>query len=116
MISMISGEGESIKPYINFYDWDGTLLHQYTLSEFANLEALPELPDNLPGHTAVEWNYDMETILAMQSHVNVGAIYNQNDTEEVAETPKQILCMWTAQNSICILLKKQRLSCTSDSQ
>lgn len=88
MISMISGEGESIKPYINFYDWDGTLLHQYTLSEFANLEALPELPDNLPGHTAVEWNYDMETILAMQSHVNVGAIYNQNDTEEVAETPK----------------------------
>ncbi len=88
MISMISGEGESIKPYINFYDWDGTLLHQYTLSEFANLEALPELPDNLPGHTAVEWNYDMETILAMQSHVNVGAIYNQNDTEKVAETPK----------------------------
>lgn len=88
MISMISGEGESIKPYINFYDWDGTLLHQYTLSEFANLEALPELPNNLPGHTAVEWNYDMETILAMQSHVNVGAIYNQNDTEEVAETPK----------------------------
>ena len=88
MISMISGEGESIKPYINFYDWDGTLLHQYTLSEFANLEDLPELPDNLPGHTAVEWNYDMETILAMQSHVNVGAIYNQNDTEEVAETPK----------------------------
>ncbi len=88
MISMISGEGESIKPYINFYDWDGTLLHQYTLSEFANLEALPELPDNLPGHTAVEWNYDMETILAMQSHVNVGAIYNQNDTEKVAETQK----------------------------
>lgn len=88
MISMISGEGESIKPYINFYDWDGTLLHQYTLSEFANLKALPELPNNLSGHTAVEWNYDMETILAMQSHVNVGAIYNQNDTEEVTETPK----------------------------
>ena len=82
MISMISGDGESIKPYINFYDWDGTLLHQYTLSEFAKLEALPELPDNLPGYTAVEWNYDLDTILAMQSHVNVGAIYNQNDPEE----------------------------------
>ena len=85
MISMISGDGESIKPYINFYDWDGTLLHQYALSEFAKLEALPELPDNLPGYTAVEWNYDLETIHAMQSHVNVGAIYNQNDPEESTE-------------------------------
>ena len=85
MISMISGDGESIKPYINFYDWDGTLLYQYTLSEFSKLDALPELPDNLPGYTAVEWNYDLDTILAMQSHVNVGAIYNQNDPEESTE-------------------------------
>lgn len=85
MISMISGDGESIKPYVNFYDWDGTLLHQYTLSEFSKLEALPDLPDNLPGYTCTEWNYDLDTILAMQSHVNVGAIYNQNDAEEPTE-------------------------------
>ncbi|MGN0735207.1 MAG: leucine-rich repeat domain-containing protein [Anaerovoracaceae bacterium] len=92
MISMISGEGGGdIKPYVNFYDWDGTLLHQYTLSEFSKLESLPELPDNLPGHTCVEWNYDIASILEMQTHVNVAAIYNQNDadtnTEEQSTDP-----------------------------
>lgn len=91
MISMISsGEGDGIKPYVNFYDWDGSLLHQYTLSEFSKLGTLPDLPDNLPGYTCMEWNYDLATILEMNSHVNVAAIYNQNNediTEEASPDP-----------------------------
>ena len=38
MISQISGGGDSVEKFINFYDWDGTLLYQYTLPEFARME------------------------------------------------------------------------------
>ena len=90
MISQISGGGDSVENFINFYDWDGALLHQYTLPEFAKLEGLPNGPDNLLGHEFVEWNYDFPTIVSMNSHVNVSAIYNQitvEKTEEETEEP-----------------------------
>ena len=64
MISQISGGGDSVEKFINFYDWDGTLLHQFTLPEFSKLESLPDGPDNLPGYSFAEWNYDYPTIIS----------------------------------------------------
>lgn len=92
MISLISGGGDSVEKFINFYDWDGTLLHQFTLPEFSKLEGMPDGPDNLPGYSFAEWNYDFPTIISMNNHVNVAAIYTRNadDEEEVEDVGEPV--------------------------
>ena len=66
--------------YVNFYDYDGTLLYAYTLSELNELTALPALPSH-PGEglTADGWNYTLEEIRATGAPVDVGAIYHTTD-------------------------------------
>lgn len=81
MIASITGGG--VEEFVNFYDYDGKLLRQYPLADFAGLPALPPLPDNLPGCHCVGWNYDLETIRSMEGQVNVAAIYVQDDEEEI---------------------------------
>lgn len=81
MIASITGGG--VEEFVNFYDYDGKLLRQYPIADFAGLPALPPLPDNLPGCHCVGWNYDLETIRSMEGQVNVAAIYVQDDEEEV---------------------------------
>ncbi len=81
MISSITGGG--VEEYINFYDYDGKLLRQYPIADFAGLPAMPPLPDNLPGCHCVGWNYDLETIREIEGQVNVAAIYVQDDEEEI---------------------------------
>jgi|GEM_PF-939649 len=59
---------------VNFYDYDGTLLYSYTISE-AN--ALTSLPDG-PVHDKLlfqEWNYSLVHVNATTIPINVGAIY-----------------------------------------
>ena len=46
LISSITGGGGAAAEYINFYDYDGTLLHQYPLSVFEDMAALPMYPDS----------------------------------------------------------------------
>lgn len=45
---------------VAFYDYDGTVLYEYTKEEFLALSALPALPTNHTGLTAQEWNWDLQ--------------------------------------------------------
>ena len=63
---------------VNFYDYDGTLLHSYTLAEAQALTELPELPTS-EGLTCQGWNYDLDTIKSYNRKVNVGATYITDD-------------------------------------
>ena len=63
---------------VNFYDYDGTLLHSYTLAEAQALTELPALPTR-EGLTCQGWNYDLATIKSYGRKVNVGATYITDD-------------------------------------
>ena len=67
--------GASVSPKdVNFYDYDGTILHSYTVEEAQALTELPELPTQ-KGLICQGWNYDLETIKAHNSALDVGATY-----------------------------------------
>ena len=63
---------------VNFYDYDGTLLHSFTASEAQKLAELPELPER-EGLICQGWNYDLETIKSYNRAVDVGAMYITDD-------------------------------------
>ena len=78
------GGGTSVavsKSDVNFYDYDGTLLHSYTKSAFLALSALPDLPTR-DGLTCQGWNY---TIAKAKEYVtsygilDIGATYITDD-------------------------------------
>lgn len=62
---------------VNFYDYDGTLLHSYTLAEVQEMSELPPLPTQ-PGLTCQGWNWTLEGIKE-QGKTDVGAIYITDD-------------------------------------
>ena len=73
------GSAVSVSPKdVNFYDYDGTILHSYTVEEAQALTELPELPTQ-KGLICQGWNYDLETIKACNCAVNVGAMYITDD-------------------------------------
>ena len=60
----VSGGGGSVEAKdVNFIDYDGTILHSYTKTEFANLSALPANPSHT-GLTAQGWNWTKAEITA----------------------------------------------------
>lgn len=63
---------------VNFYDYDGTVLHAYSVEEAQALTELPALPER-DGLICQGWNYDLETIKAYNCAVNVGATYITDD-------------------------------------
>ena len=63
---------------VNFYDYDGALLHSYTLEAAQALTKLPALPTR-EGLTCQGWNYDLATIKSYNRKVNVGATYVTDD-------------------------------------
>lgn len=63
---------------VNFYDYDGTLLHSYTVAEAQALTELPPAPKQ-PGLIFQEWNWGLEDIKAHNRKVNVGANYITDD-------------------------------------
>ena len=68
-----------IKPKdVNFYDYDGTLLHSYSIAQAQILTELPTLPSH-EGLICQGWNYDLETIKAHNRAINVGATYITDD-------------------------------------
>ena len=91
MISAISGGGA--EQYINFYGKGGELLHQYALSDFEKMSVLPMPPTKLDNCTFQGWNYSLDTIKSMKSHVNVAAIYRQNDTENIPQETSEPSCV-----------------------
>lgn len=66
------------KKDVNFYDYDGTLLHSYTVEEAQALSELPALPEQ-PGLICQGWNWSLEDIKAHNRAVDVGAMYITDD-------------------------------------
>lgn len=63
---------------VNFYDYDGTLLHAWTLAETAGKTELPELPSH-DGLVCQGWNWTLAEIKALGREVSVGANYITDD-------------------------------------
>ena len=72
------GGASANKKEVNFYDYDGTILHSYTLNEAQALSELPELPTR-NGLVCQGWNWTLEDIKAMGRAVDVGAMYITDD-------------------------------------
>lgn len=63
---------------ICFWDIDGTMLYQYSISEAANLDSLPSPPTH-EGLTFQGWNYTLDEVKNAGHILDVGAIYIPND-------------------------------------
>ena len=63
---------------VNFYDYDGTCLHSYTVAEAQALSELPALPER-EGLICQGWNWSLEDIKAHNRALNVGATYTTDD-------------------------------------
>lgn len=71
--------GASVSPKdVNFYDYDGTILHSYTVAEAQALTELPELPER-EGLICQGWNWTLDEIKAHNRALNVGAMYITDD-------------------------------------
>ena len=78
-ISKIGANKE--KKDVNFYDYDGTILHSYTKDEFLALTSLPELPSH-EGLICQEWNWvfeDAKEYVQDYGKLNIGATYITDD-------------------------------------
>ena len=74
-----SGGSSSASPKdVNFYDYDGTLVASYSLTEAQSLTALPDDPTH-DGLTFQGWNYTLEKVKAFTRPMNVGAMYITDD-------------------------------------
>ena len=67
-----------VKKDVNFYDYDGTLVAGYTVSEAQALSTLPTAPTHT-GLTFQEWNYTLAEINATVSSLDIGATYITTD-------------------------------------
>lgn len=66
---------------VNFYDYDGGILHTYTKDEFLALSEMPSLPERL-GLVCQGWNYSLEDAKAYVGEygvLHIGAMYITDD-------------------------------------
>lgn len=63
---------------IIFIDYDGTLLHSYTIDEIKTLEELPEGPTH-EGLVFQEWNWTLDELKEHDMPMTVGATYTTDD-------------------------------------
>ena len=79
IIGTMAGGGEPVRAKdVNFIDYDGTVLHSYTVDEAAALTALPALPTH-DGLICQGWNWSLANIKALGRAVTVGAMYITDD-------------------------------------
>lgn len=80
VLNIPSGGTPVIAPMkdVNFYDYDGTRLYSYTLSEIQELTELPALPSHT-GLICQGWNWTLADIKAENKGIDVGAIYITDD-------------------------------------
>lgn len=82
--TMKSGSGGETEPvfvpekYVNFWDYDGTLLYSYTKEEALALTELPPLPTR-SGLTCQGWNFTLDEIKTDGRSIDVGATYITDD-------------------------------------
>ena len=75
------GSATAPKSSVNFYDYDGTLLHSYSKGEFLALSALPDLPTR-EGLTCQGWNYTLskaKEYVTSYGILDIGATYITDD-------------------------------------
>ena len=61
---------------VNFFDYDGTILYQYTLAQAQALTALPALPSTAPtGYTVDSWTLDLSQLNNLTGIWDVGVNY-----------------------------------------
>ena len=75
------GSATTSKSSVNFYDYDGTLLHSYSKDEFLALLALPDLPTR-EGLTCQGWNYTLakaKEYVTSYGVLDIGATYITDD-------------------------------------
>lgn len=73
----VSSGGSIEEKDVNFYDYDGTLLHSYSKTEFLALTVLPENPIHT-GLVAQGWNWDLadaKNYVTDYDELNIGQIY-----------------------------------------
>ena len=63
---------------VNFYDYDGTLLHSYTIAEAQALMELPPGPQH-DGLVFQDWNWTLEKVKALTRPMTIGAMYVTDD-------------------------------------
>lgn len=63
---------------VNFYDYDGTCVHAYTVEEAQALSELPAGPEH-PGLVFQGWNWSLEGVNALTRAMNIGAMYTTDD-------------------------------------
>lgn len=66
---------------VDFYDYDGGILHTYTKEEFLSLSEMPSLPERL-GLVCQGWNYSLEDAKAYVEEygvLHIGAMYITDD-------------------------------------
>ena len=63
---------------VTFIDYDGSVLHSYSLAEAQALTELPALPSH-DGLVCQGWNWTLEAIKALNRPVTVGAMYITDD-------------------------------------
>ena len=63
---------------ITFYDYDGTILHSYTLTEAQALGSLPDAPTH-NGLIFSGWTHTLEQVKATKTVLKVGATYATDD-------------------------------------
>lgn len=71
------GKIPPVEKDVNFWDYDGTLLHSYTLSEVQEMTELPPLPTHAR-LICQGWNWSLERLKA-QGYADVGAVYITDD-------------------------------------
>jgi hypothetical protein len=81
------GGGPALKKQINFIDYDGTILHSYTKTEWQSVSSLPSNPSHI-GLTAQGWNWtkaqiDAQLTAAPDGDIWIGQMYitTSGDTE-----------------------------------
>lgn len=82
-VNVPTGGGSSSTSGVKFIDYDGTVLHEYTVEEFSELSALPANPTHT-GLTSQGWNWtkaeiDSQLEYCPQMSVIVGQMYITDD-------------------------------------
>ena len=91
---------------VNFYDYDGTLLHSYTIAEAQALTELPPLPTQ-EGLVCQGWNFDLETIKSHNRALDIGATYITDD----GKTRLYIKIESEARMDVPLLLEQSAANC-----
>ena len=78
-IAATGDSATSVEPkYINFYDYDGTILYSWTSAELKVKTALPDLPSHA-GLICEGWNWTLAALQENNVPMNVGAMYVTDD-------------------------------------